>query len=392
MKCLRLGEQVGHYLKTCCNGGVTEVPLYSCQSPQQRADYCMLSHGESGLAPIRLTGEEQRVAQVACCTTCTFREQTVSLQRVDLTPDQNRGVAYRIWKSRRDARMPEAHIRKVVVYDCDRTGIGDALMQSWVAEGTKGNRSRLLLRASGQCAKLLTALGQELTTIPATSSFNGVYHAASGARPPTIVVRARQLGFNVDPVRPSFTPDAEAERYLDESNIQADVLVCPQCNDSRRAWDRKKYLAVVERLTESGLRVVVSGVPDNYFSKLPHWQPLTWMQMASLMRRVKLVIGNDSGPMHLAGTLNVPALALLGWAGEEMFSLYGSVESMWVPKRIMPCVGCWLRGVPGDSDKWGYSERRCSRSCEALQALTVDEVTEKSLSLLNGRNRTWQSA
>jgi ADP-heptose:LPS heptosyltransferase len=42
----------------------------------------------------------------------------------------------------------------------------------------------------------------------------------------------------------------------------------------------------------------------------------TLLELAAIMRKAKIAIGNDTGPMHLAAALGVPSVVLFGGASD----------------------------------------------------------------------------
>lgn len=279
----------------------------------------------------------------------------------------------------RAKRRPPADAPGVVVMECDYHGYGDAILAAWVAEGTKGLNDRLLLRATGAKADLLRAMGQELTIAPQTSNISGMYlPGITGiGMPPAVVVRARQLGFSAEPKRPSFTYDSDCEAWAESRRDihRSEVMLFPQCADSKRTWHVAHWMNLYRLLKREGLRVIVSGLPDGIFDKLPEWLPMTWTQAASAMKRTRLVINNDSGPAHLAGTLDVPTIVLHGLTSDAMYAHCPSVTSLSVSRQRFPCVGCWLG--------WGFTKERCGKTCDALQSIDARDVFGTAMEILN---------
>jgi FkbM family methyltransferase len=91
----------------------------------------------------------------------------------------------------------------------------------------------------------------------------------------------------------------------------------------------------------------------------------TWRETAALMAQADVVVANDSGPMHLAGTLGVTTIALLGPTTDGVTAHMASVHCLSVSKRELDCVGCWGR--------YGY-DSSCDLGCTALSMLSVDRV------------------
>ena len=69
-------------------------------------------------------------------------------------------------------------------------------------------------------------------------------------------------------------------------------------------------------------------------------------QLLALMARCRLIIANDSGPMHLAAALGVPLIAIFGSTDERATGPIGS--RVRVVKRDVECSPCGRRECPID--------------------------------------------
>lgn len=98
------------------------------------------------------------------------------------------------------------------------------------------------------------------------------------------------------------------------------VLIAPTAGWGAKAWGVERYAALALQLQEEGYAVLVNDVPG-----LPSQQaeairqasgativPSTVAEMIALSRRASLVIGGDTGIVHLAAALGRPTLALFG--------------------------------------------------------------------------------
>ncbi len=87
-------------------------------------------------------------------------------------------------------------------------------------------------------------------------------------------------------------------------------------------------------------------------------------QLMALFVQCRLVVTNDSGPMHLAAALGVPLVAIFGSTDEQATGPLGPRTR--VVKHRVPCSPCGLRECPIDF--------RC------MKGVTVDEVFMAALS------------
>lgn len=95
----------------------------------------------------------------------------------------------------------------------------------------------------------------------------------------------------------------------------------------------------------------------------------TLRQWMALTEQCRLVVANDSGPMHVAAAVGVPVVAIFGSTDEHATRPL----SRWarVIKQPVPCSPCGLRQCPIDF--------RC------MLGVTVDEVHRTSLELVAAR-------
>jgi heptosyltransferase-2 len=89
-------------------------------------------------------------------------------------------------------------------------------------------------------------------------------------------------------------------------------------------------------------------------------------QLMALLGQCRVVITNDSGPMHLAAALGLPVVAVFGSTDERATGPIGSRTR--VVKRPVECSPCGLRACPIDL--------RCMKN------VSVDEVYVAALSVL----------
>jgi heptosyltransferase-2 len=84
----------------------------------------------------------------------------------------------------------------------------------------------------------------------------------------------------------------------------------------------------------------------------------TLRQMAAVLKRCQLFVGNDSGPLHVAAACGVPALGLFGTGEYERFRPWGPKQG--VIRLGLTCNPC--------SENCHFAEARC------IQGITVDQV------------------
>ncbi len=119
-----------------------------------------------------------------------------------------------------------------------------------------------------------------------------------------------------------------------------------------KIWPVGKWLALAEALARAGTDVVLSVGPQDGAlkkrlaenrGKFAVLDSVPLAQLAFAARRAKLVVGHDSGPMHLASMLRCPTVHLI--AGSSAFNWYPYEEPL--HSLVMPrcasesaCSGC----------------------------------------------------
>lgn len=148
------------------------------------------------------------------------------------------------------------------------------------------------------------------------------------------------------------------------------IALHPWTSDPLKQWPAEYFYALAQRLIrELNLKVLIIGGPqdsgkDIYFSKNLLGDNLinmagrtTLMQLAAILKRCKLLISGDSGPVHLACAVNTRALAI------------------------------FRNDIPGKSPgRWGpWGEGHIIVENKNLNQISVDEVFEKAKEMLGKR-------
>lgn len=133
--------------------------------------------------------------------------------------------------------------------------------------------------------------------------------------------KMHELCFNREVVR-AITGNCYSEQYKFSNNRIQNVLIFPGCKDSVRRWPTNKFLNLAKTLIAKGFQVellAVSGELDlNYERELSGSISInTKLSLSDCIQKIKstdCVIGNDSGPIHVAKAFGKSAI-VLGWGG-----------------------------------------------------------------------------
>lgn len=145
------------------------------------------------------------------------------------------------------------------------------------------------------------------------------------------------------PITPWLPEDAEAEQWCDTvPEIDAAfvsgrplILVHPGGGWGAKRWPPERYGAVVEELAGRGAFVLVNTAPgEEALSKAVIAAAngegrevfCTIPQLTAMTRRVSLVIGGDTGPLHLACALGKPVVGIYGPTDPSRNGPFGSLN------------------------------------------------------------------
>ncbi|MBI2061787.1 MAG: glycosyltransferase family 9 protein [Nitrospirae bacterium] len=147
--------------------------------------------------------------------------------------------------------------------------------------------------------------------------------------------------------------------------------------DTRR-WPVEFYGRLVDLIVErSDSEVLVFGAESDRFlagtfeGKPPRVHRLFGKtdlpQLATMMKQCRVVVANDSGPMHLAAAVEVPVVSLFGPTDpREKFPLNDGSIHLWKPEGLA-CCPCYRDGrFPA-----------CPIDVACLRRITPEEVWEK---------------
>jgi ADP-heptose:LPS heptosyltransferase len=160
------------------------------------------------------------------------------------------------------------------------------------------------------------------------------------------------------------------------------VALHPGASDSRRRWAPEKFAVVGDVLASAGAHVVVIGtrdeqeVDDAVVSNMKAGAQnlcarLSLGGLAGLLSRCRLVVSNDSGPLHLACAVGTATMGLywcfnLITAGPITRTRHRSAQS-W----LLECPVCGLNCV----------YHRCPHHASFIDEIPTDEVITECLNL-----------
>ena len=188
-----------------------------------------------------------------------------------------------------------------------------------------------------------------------------------------------KLKFYISPAAKSF-----ADRYFNDNFSDDDFVVgiCPSGGWASKRCDPEKFAEIARELINR-FRVkilILWGRSDEEDAKeidrLLHNEsylaPDTSLQeLAALISKVKVIIANDSGPMHISTAIGTPVLSLHGPTSPYMQGPFGEGHE-WIRLNGLDCIECNLLV--------------CPRNHECFRDLPVERVIEKFEILLSKNN------
>lgn len=152
-------------------------------------------------------------------------------------------------------------------------------------------------------------------------------------------------------------------------------------------WPIAHYASLIKKLIASpGVFVVLAGGPDDHplcddlvqslnidlTQKVLNLSGKTSIQeLANLLKTSHLVIGTESGPLHMATALNRPAIALYGPVDPKSYGPYTLTDRQHGLSHAVPCSPCYKQFRVPECD---------NRIC--LSELTPERVYEQACLLL----------
>ena len=186
-----------------------------------------------------------------------------------------------------------------------------------------------------------------------------------------------------------FTPQPDdvrtAARLLAGAEADGGYLcVHPGAGAPVKLWRHEAFAQVADTIARQyGLRVVITGTASERhltqsIAERMKTDPLLIVgetnlgELAAVMARCRLVIGVDSGPLHLAVSQGVPTIHLFGPVDHRAFGPWGDSNKHLVVVANTDCIPCNRLDYGPDE----LPDHPCVRS------ISVDQVLEAADSLL----------
>lgn len=280
---------------------------------------------------------------------------------------------------RKSSPMPPEIPGEGLVFNANRCGAGDVLQALGFVRGYRSmDLPSHILTVRDDHRQLLSVFGESPTQTHdgptlELGSRNPIYRSyiEEASREGITYSSHMQRTYPHNP--PWIAPDsfispedlAWASGIWDKIEGDRRIVVNPWAAWTARNYAEHSYWDLMWELTGRGWKVLLIGRSEDDIKGAPYgvWGT-TWPMTAALFQGA-LVIGNDSGPVHLAGSLGVPAIAVCGptWG---QFDRYPSVLELSLDGA---CSGCWFKR------DYGFRSA-CDRGCRMLGELPVESIVE----------------
>ncbi len=200
----------------------------------------------------------------------------------------------------------------------------------------------------------------------------------------------KELGLSVTSSNLKLDLDNEsnsfAQQFFNDSFSQKDFVIgiSPSGGWQSKKCDPIKFAEIADAAAQKyNAKIIIVWGPDDeketdeiiqlmkaHVVKAP---PTNIKQMASLISLCKLLIANDSGPMHISTAIGTPTLSLHGPTDPKLQGPYGSKHE-WINKSDLHCIIC--------------NKLECPYNHECFLELDVDDVLLKVDRLIENNNIT----
>jgi len=161
---------------------------------------------------------------------------------------------------------------------------------------------------------------------------------------------ARALGMDVEQDFEWLPKATTGAIKLSDPGVKR-VAICPGARWPNKRWPAEHFSRLVEELRarDKGMRFVILGsAGDAEFSRvIAKSDPDACLDLAGKtslpelvewLRHARVVVANDSGPLHIAAALNKPLVALYGPTHAGRTGPYGMPDSKM--RAALPCAPC----------------------------------------------------
>lgn len=172
------------------------------------------------------------------------------------------------------------------------------------------------------------------------------------------------------PLPSNDVDDATVVQQLASSGVGDFILISPGGGWKAKRWPPESYAALISRLAkEFQLDILLTGSPDereciqaiieSAATSRARYFPANLVQYISLARRARLLIGGDTGPLHLAAA-----------AGTPLVAIFDATDPRNTPERNGPFNSADITVI----DPKAVRGQRASKTRDFLRGIPVEAV------------------
>lgn len=193
-----------------------------------------------------------------------------------------------------------------------------------------------------------------------------------------------EAGGEAYPAWISKDDEEKAARLLSVKGVTHDdrlICVCPGAKSHIKRWNEERFAAVCDMLIDAcKVKIVLAGdgsdkeICDRVIGRMKNHAVsvagLTNLrELAWIIKRSLLVITNDSAPLHVAGSVATPAVAIFGPTDHRKYGpRKGAGTALFKKLHCSPC-----------------EVALCKYNLECMKAITVGEVFDAAKRILDER-------
>lgn len=273
----------------------------------------------------------------------------------------------------------------MIVLNVQNRGMGDAVYISWIVQGllNAGEQAAINPGRNFDVARLFN--------IPIEEDIDGIDICSPDGicwktemtverKPlPRPTLWSQTLGISAPIARPSPVIRArhtfDAAKHWGETGDKPRILLFPRAAWPNRIYPLVYWHRIAWTLEAMGFHTLAMDSSGDRLKDFPrHCFGFSLPVVSAMMLTADLVVANESGPAHLAGTLDVPTLGIIGALDPR--TMWGHMPSVVPISSKLECVGCHWQPEKGYRP-W------CAQGCEALFSLPAVDVIRKIVEMTN---------
>lgn len=161
---------------------------------------------------------------------------------------------------------------------------------------------------------------------------------------------------------PSKKEKEAVDKIWEDNSLSSEkvIAIAPGSKWFTKKWPLEYFNKVIELLVKDGIKVIVIGGKDELFLNVVNHKNIidlrgktTLLELAEVLKRVKVVLTNDSSPIHIASAFaNTKIIAIFGPTVKEFGFFPWSENSKVLEVNGLTCRPCAIHG--GDKCPKGH--------------------------------------